>query len=54
MMVSNEESKDEEYHMVTGANRQLQRQNSQKPQSLNETTGSHAHRNSSTSTGKTT
>ena len=29
--LSNEESDEEAYHMVTGANRQLHRQHSQKP-----------------------
>ena len=36
--------------MVTGANRQLHRQSSQNPQSLNDTTGSHADKNVTTST----
>ena len=39
----------EDYHMVTGANRQLHRQSSQNPQSLNDTTGSHAAQNTTTS-----
>ena len=39
----------EDYHMVTGANRQLNRQSSQNPQSLNDTTGSHAAQNTTTS-----
>ena len=38
-MISNEESDEEDYHVVTGANRQLHRQSSQK---LNDTIGSHA------------
>ena len=38
----------EDYHMVTGANRQLHRQSSQNP--LNDTTGSHANQNASNST----
>ena len=49
-IVSNEDSEEEEYHMVTGANRQLHRQSSQNPQSLNNTTGSHADQNATTST----
>ena len=40
--LSNEESEQENYHMVTGANRQLHRQSSQK---LNDTIGSHAVQN---------
>ena len=39
---SNTESPEEDYHMVTGANRQLHRQSSQK---LNDTAGSHADQN---------
>ena len=39
----------EDYHMVTGANRQLHRQSSQNPQSLKHTTGSHAAQNTTTS-----
>ena len=39
---SNTESPEEDYHMVTGANRQLHRQSSQK---LNDTAGSHAEQN---------
>ena len=49
---SDEESDAElvdDYHMVTGANRQLHRQSSQNPQSLNDTTGSHAVQNTTTS-----
>ena len=38
--------------MVTGANRQLHRQNSQNPQSLNDTVGSHADQTTSTLTSK--
>ena len=38
----------EDYHMVTGANRQFHRQSSQNP--LNDTTGSHANQNASNST----
>ena len=49
-IVSNEDSEEEEYHMVTGANRQLHRESSQNPQSLNNTTGSHADQNATTST----
>ena len=48
-IVSNEDSEEEDYHMVTGANRQLHRQSSQNPQSLNDTTGSHAAQNTTTS-----
>ena len=43
---SNEESEGEDYHMVTGANRQLHRQSSQK---LNDTIGSHADQNTTNS-----
>ena len=47
---SDEESDiEEEYHMVTGANRQLHRQNSQNP---NDTIGSHAEQNLSHLTAK--
>ena len=49
-IVSNEDSEEEDYHMVTGANRQLHKQSSQNPQSLNDTTGSHADQNATTST----
>ena len=49
-IVSNEDSEEDDYHMVTGANRQLHRQSSQNPQSLNDTTGSHADQNATTST----
>ena len=48
-LVSNEDSEEEDYHMVTEANRQLHRQSSQNPQSLNDTTGSHAAQNTTTS-----
>ena len=48
-LVSNEDSEEEDYHMVTGANRQLHRQSSQNPQSLNDTTGAHAAQNTTTS-----
>ena len=48
-LVSNEDSEEEDYHMVTGANRQLHRHSSQNPQSLNDTTGSHAAQNTTTS-----
>ena len=51
-MISNEDSEEEDYHMVTGANRQLHRQSSQNPQSLNDTTGSHADHITSNSTAK--
>ena len=46
---SNAESLDEDYHMVTGANRQLHRQSSQK---LNDKLGSRADQNSSNMTPK--
>ena len=49
---SDEESdieEEEDYHMVTGANRQLHRQSSQKPK---DTVGSHADHNLSNSTAK--
>ena len=45
-ILSNEESEQEDYHMVTGANRQLHRQSSQK---LNDTIGSHADQNTTNS-----
>ena len=51
-LVSEEDSEEKDYHMVTGANRQLHRENSQNPQSLNDTTGSHADHNTSNSTAK--
>ena len=51
-IVSNEDSDEEDYHMVTGANRQLQTQSSQNPQSLNDTLGSHADQTASTVTNK--
>ena len=41
---------EEDYHMVTGANRQLRRQILQNAQFLYDTTGSHASRDTSTST----
>ena len=47
-MISDEDSEEEDYHLVTGANRQLHRQSSQNP--LNETIGSHADRKKSTMT----
>ena len=46
------ESDEEDYHMVTGANKPLQRQSSQNTQLLNDTLGYHADRNTSTSTTK--
>ena len=49
-LVSNEDSDEEDYHMVTGANRQLHRQSSQNP--LNDTIGSHANHNLSNLTTK--
>ena len=45
-ILSNEESEEEDYHIVTGANRQLHRQSSQK---LNDTVGSHVDHNLSKS-----
>ena len=48
----NEESDEEDYHMVRGANKPLHRQSSQNTQLLNDTLGSHADRNTSTSTTK--
>ena len=48
-LLSNEESDEKDYHMVTGANRQLHRQSSRK---LNDTVGSHAHHNLSNLTAK--
>ena len=41
-IISVEDSEEEDYHMVTGANRQLHRQRSQNPQSLNDTFAIHA------------
>ena len=49
-VIFNEESDEEDYHMVIGAKRPLHRQNSQNTQLLNDTLGSHADRNTSTST----
>ena len=49
---SNEESDVEDYHMVTGANRQLPRQISQNPQYQGDMTGSHGSQNTSTSLEK--
>ena len=51
-IVSNEDSEEEDYHMVTGANRQLHRQSSQNPQSLNDTLVSHADQTASIVTNK--
>ena len=51
-MISNEDSEEEDYHMVTGANQQLQTQSSQNPQSLNDATGSHANHSTSNLTAK--
>ena len=51
-ILSEGDSEKEEYHMVTGANRQLQRQSSQNPQFLNDTVGSHADQTTSTLTNK--
>ena len=50
--VSNEDSEEKDYHMVTGAKRQLHRQSSQNFQSLNDTLGSHADQTASTVTNK--
>ena len=41
---------EEDYHMVTGANRQLRRQVSQNAHFLNDTTGSHASQDTSNTT----
>ena len=51
-ILSNEDCEEEDYHMVTGANRQLHRQSSQNPQSLNDTVGFHADQTTSTLTNK--
>ena len=51
-VIFNEESDEEDYHMVTGANKPLHRQSSQNTPLLNDTLGSHADRNTSTSTTK--
>ena len=51
-IISEGDSEEEDYHMVTGANRQLHRQSSQYPQSLNDTVGSHADQTTSTLTNK--
>ena len=51
-IVSNDDSQEEDYHKVTGANRQLHRQSSKNPQSLNDTVGSHADQTTSTLTNK--
>ena len=51
-MISEKDSEEEDYHMVTGANRQLHRQSSQNPQSLNDTVGSHADQTTSTLTNE--
>ena len=51
-LISDEDSEVEDYHMVTGANRQLHRQSSQNPQSLNDTVGSHVDQTTSTLTNK--
>ena len=51
-ILSNEDSEEEDYHMVTGANRQLHRQISQNHQFLDDMTGSHASQNTSNSTEK--
>ena len=49
-LVSEEASEEDDYHMVTGVNRQLHRQSSQSSQPLSDTTGSHADRQTSTVT----
>ena len=51
-IISEGDSEEEDYHMVAGVNRQLHRQSSQNPQSLNDTVGSHAVQTTSTSTNK--
>ena len=51
-LVSSEDSEEEDYHMVTGANRHFHRQSWQNPQSLNDTAGSHADQTTSTLTNK--
>ena len=51
-LVPNEETDEEDYHMVTEANGQLHRQIWQNPQYLDNTTGSHASQHTSTSTEK--
>ena len=51
-IVSYEDPEEEDYHMVTGANRQLHRQSSQNPQSLIDTLESHADQTASTVTNK--
>ena len=51
-MISKENSEEKDSHMVTGANRKLDRQNTQNAQSLNDTTGSHANHNTSSLTAK--
>ena len=52
-IISERDSEEEEdYHMVTGANRQLHRQSSQNPQSLNDTVGSYADQTTSPLTNK--
>ena len=51
-VIFNEKSDEEDCHMVTGANRPLHRRSSQNTQLLNDTLGSHADRNTSTSMTK--
>ena len=51
-IVSNEHSEEEFYRMVLEVNRRLLKQNSQNPQSLNNTIQSHADQNTSTVTRK--
>ena len=51
-IISERDSEEEDYHMVTGANRQLHRQSSQNPQSLNDTVGSYADQTTSPLTNK--
>ena len=51
-VIFNEESDEQDYHMVTGANRLLHRQSSRNTQLLTDTLGSHADCNTSTSTTK--
>ena len=52
MIVSNNDSEEEDYLMVAAANRQFQRRISQNPQFLDDTAGFHASQNASTSTEK--
>ena len=51
-IISEGDSEEEDYHMVTGVGRQLHRQSSQNPQSLNDTVGSYADQTTSPLTNK--